>query len=180
MSWVHFRFSAPLPCVETRTGVSRTHDGKIDICFFKNRLRGDASLKRHFCTFRLMEHCSTPLAVLRFDESSSLLHVTIQEGVVMDKKNLEKHYQMIEKITKGKKHLTLVDASQPYFIDDEGIQFAASADIIKNQIAAAYYNPPLSNRLSIMNLQQIIAGRIPTFIAVEKEIALKWLSTLKI
>lgn len=127
-----------------------------------------------------MEQISTSIAELRFDEQNSLLHVTIKEGAMMDVKNLEEHYSKIEKITKGKKYIALVDVSQPYFIDHLGTKYASDPATLKNRTAAAYYNPPLSNRLSLMGLQQGIAGRIPTFIAMEKIIALKWLDTVRV
>lgn len=126
-----------------------------------------------------MMQLSTAVAHISYSADKSLLHVTIKNDALMNLSNLKDHYSKIHQLTRGKRHLALIDVTAPYFIDEGGFEYAASKIAIDTRIAAAYYNPQLANRLNLMNLQRRIENRIPTFIAMEKTIAERWLSLIK-
>lgn len=127
-----------------------------------------------------MNNTNTGIAKIYFDEKASILHVEVKSEALMDLQNLREHYQKIKQITKGKKHLALVDVTNPYVIFTEGLEYAASNEALENRVATAYCNPPLQNRLNIVNLSRRLESKIPVNIFPTKEEALHWLKDLKL
>lgn len=126
-----------------------------------------------------MNKVSTKIAQLSFEEEESILNVEIFDGADMSADNLKEHYQAIKKVTNGKKYFALIDVKNLYMIGLDGLDYAASSEALENRLAAAYCNPPLSNRLNITFLKVIRKLPIPMDIFATKESGLDWLRELR-
>lgn len=125
-----------------------------------------------------MKEVYTPIAKIYFDEKISLLHKEIKNEAVMKIDLLRKHYEIIHGLTKGRKYLALIDAQNPFYIFYDGFEYLASPTALENVIAVAYFNPSLSNRLSIMNMRQRISDT-PIEVFTSKQDAMEWLLNFK-
>jgi hypothetical protein len=126
-----------------------------------------------------MKKAETPVAHLTYHENKDLLNVEIKHEAEMTLTALREHYRIIRELTDNRQHFALVDVRNVYFIELDAMKYAATPEAISNRLAAAYYKPPLVNRLNINFLRVVHEPPIPLNIFSSREAALDWFESLK-
>ncbi|MGZ3863074.1 MAG: DUF7793 family protein [Bacteroidia bacterium] len=122
-----------------------------------------------------MKVSQSKIAKLSYDEKRSILYVETLNEAEMNTGNLADHDETVLKITGGKKHWALVDIQFLFYIDLEGVKFAAASDAYGKRVATAFYGGPLSNRLNakLLQIQKNVTSPIGIFSSREE--GLNWL-----
>jgi hypothetical protein len=121
-----------------------------------------------------LEVICTDIAELFFDASDSVLHIKLIEGAKINLKNCSEHFKLIRKITKNKKYVSLIDATDFFTIEKEALRLCAGKTKV-NVIAASYYTANLANKLTANFFIAFYKPAIPVSLFKSKSEALAWL-----
>lgn len=122
-----------------------------------------------------MEIVYTDIAELRYKTDDIILNIKILEGAEMNLANTKRHYQLINELTRNKKHLALVDAINFFTITPEGLHYSSRPETVANRIATAHYNCSAVNKLTTNFFVNYYRPPIPIKIFDTKEEAIAWL-----
>ncbi|MBI3510119.1 MAG: hypothetical protein HY064_05610 [Bacteroidetes bacterium] len=122
-----------------------------------------------------MNSTLTSVSELYFDEANSILHIRMLPGADMSMENTKKHYDVIHKLTGGKKYLALVDSHEYFTMDSDALQFTSQRETIANRIATAHYNSSFGNKLTIDFFRNVLKPHIPVQVFRSKQEAEEWL-----
>lgn len=101
------------------------------------------------------------------------------EDAHMNLENTKVHYNVISDLTKGKKHLVLIDSTNYYTIDQESLKYAAKPGTAEGRVAAAHFTLNMANRLISNFFKLFYKSQIPIQTFNTKEEALRWLREQK-
>lgn len=126
-----------------------------------------------------MKSTNSRIALLNFDQTSSILYEKIISDVEIDLAKTKEHLAIINKLTEGEKHLALIDANDYFFAENEALEFIASSNTGSSRLAIAIYTKNLSNRLTLLYFKLIYKPNTPiAFFNTENE-AMNWLLSIK-
>ena len=124
-----------------------------------------------------METIITDIAEIRFDEETAILHVKIREDVHMDLEKTMNHCNTVQKITKGKNYMALVDATNYFTTDEDALKYLALPETTTGRIAMAFHSLNLANRLTIHFFRLLYKPNFTIHLFRVHEDALEWLKS---
>jgi hypothetical protein len=122
-----------------------------------------------------METLITDIAELRYDETTSILHVKILEDVHMDMEKTVSHCKLVKRITRGEKYMALVDATNYFTTDEDALKYLALPETTKGRVAMAFHSLNLANRLTIHFFRLLYKPNFTIHLFRVHEDALEWL-----
>jgi hypothetical protein len=126
-----------------------------------------------------MKSLRTPIADISFDENDNILHIKVREGAEMTLENATTHYRNISDLIGNKKYLALVDAKEPFTINQDAWQFASHKEVATNRVAVAHYNSCPSNKLTMNFFKSVYDTSMPIKIFNSESEARQWLFSFK-
>ncbi|MBA2611638.1 MAG: hypothetical protein H0U95_06700 [Bacteroidetes bacterium] len=126
-----------------------------------------------------MDWIITKVAELFYDEENAVLYINILENAELTLENAKEHYQQIETVTKGQKHLALIDSGNYYTTSHETLLYTSKKTTFKNRVATAYYNFCTPNKLTADFFKNNYKPEMDLKTFKTKEEALVWWANAK-
>lgn len=123
----------------------------------------------------MLEKINTEISELYYNNEESTLYVKIINDVEINLSKIKKHFEFADSLTNNKKHYTLIDASDYFFIEDDALKFLAYSLNNNDKIATAFFSKNLANRLSILYLNLFYKPKTPVRFFTKKDEATSWL-----
>ncbi|MES2567090.1 MAG: hypothetical protein V4565_09510 [Bacteroidota bacterium] len=158
---------------------------KLNNINFRNHIFIDVIEKKEptiFMQFQynIEETIYTDVAELSYDRVNSLVHIKLLENITINVEKAQRLIQTIKKITEGKKHYTLIDATNYIFIDDDALKYMASPEACADKLGSAYYSINLANRLTMHFFKVFHKPSYPVELFKKKEEAVNWIKQTRI